>query len=113
MTTESKKNKIPDGYSLYDTDLEHSYIVYNDKAKQVNGGLLLDPYRAYFHLDTSVQAPALISVFFDDEPVTGIDPTSGNEQRRGAEGSYNVAGQKVKSGYRGVVIENGKKRFVK
>ena len=107
---------IPEKYSqyvLYDGDLEHSYIVYNDKAKQVNGGLLLDPYRAYFHLDTSVQAPALISVFFDDEPVTGIDPTSGNEQRRGAEGSYNVAGQKVKSGYRGIVIENGKKRFVK
>lgn len=107
---------IPEKYSqyvLYDGDLEHSYIVYNDKAKQVNGGLLLDPYRAYFHLDTSVQAPALISVFFDDEPVTGIDPTSGNEQRRGAEGRYNVAGQKVKSGYRGVVIENGKKRFVK
>ena len=96
--------------------LDNSYAFTGNEIKKSTQFVRTKQYRAFFYNNsTNTQSLAKsYAVFYDDAPFTSItDPTSGNEQRRGAEGRYNVAGQKVKSGYRGIVIENGKKRFVK
>lgn len=96
--------------------LDKSYAFTGNEIKKSTQFVRTKQYRAFFYNNsTNTQSLAKsYAVFYDDAPFTSItDPTSGNEQRRGAEGRYNVAGQKVKNGYRGVVIENGKKRFVK
>ncbi len=110
-----------EGYQVITSyPLKQSYAINGDRMNQVTGGIKNKQYRAFFFYnpkdpDATATLAKSYAVFFDDDaPFTSvIDPISGNEQRRGKEGRFNVAGQKVKSGYRGIVIENGKKRFVK
>jgi hypothetical protein len=49
--------------------------------------------------------------FICTEPVSGIDEVINNNAETGI--SYNLSGQKVAPGYKGIVIRNGKKIVVK
>ena len=87
--------------------------------KKAGAGASVAPCRAYIMLEketTGGSAPARLSVEFDDGETTGIG-TIGTA-KSGADGGadapmYNLQGQRVGSGYKGVVIKNGKKMIVR
>ena len=88
--------------------------------KRATAGASVAPCRAYIRLKKGGagigSAPARLSVEFDDGETTGID-TIGTA-KSGADGGadapmYNLQGQRVGSGYKGVVIKNGKKMIVR
>ena len=88
--------------------------------KKAGKGASVAPCRAYIKLAKGGagigSAPARLSVEFDDGETTGID-TIGTA-KSGADGGanapmYNLQGQRVGSGYKGVVIKNGKKMIVR
>lgn len=72
------------------------------------------PNRAYLKLPASdaSNAPARLSVKFEDENTTGIINIE-REDSRTESPIYNLNGQRVGNSYRGVVIKNGKKIFNK
>lgn len=103
-------------------DLNSNYDYYGWTAdgnfKKAGAGASVAPCRAYIRLrnettggGSSDNAPARLSVEFDDGETTGIDTIGANG---GADAPmYNLQGQRVGSGYKGVVIKNGKKMIVR
>ncbi len=55
--------------------------------------------------------PAHIRIVFDDDTVTGISNVKDADSENGA--MFNLSGQRVNNGYKGIVIKNGKKYLVK
>lgn len=83
--------------------------------KKAGAGASVGPCRAYIMLEketTGGSAPARLSVEFDDGETTGID-TIGTANGGADAPMYNLQGQRVGSGYKGVVIKNGKKMIVR
>lgn len=88
--------------------------------KRAGEGASVAPCRAYIKLKkettdiggSSDNAPARLSVEFDDGETTGID-TIGTANGGADAPMYNLQGQHVGSGYKGVVIKNGKKMIVR
>ncbi|MDE6369393.1 MAG: DUF285 domain-containing protein [Muribaculaceae bacterium] len=73
-------------------------------------GAKVDACRAYFKLPASAaaKAPARLKANFGDYHTTGITEID-REDGDTAPAAYNISGQRVGSGYRGVVIKNGQK----
>ncbi len=108
-------------------DLNSNYDFYGWTAdgdfKKAGAGASVAPCRAYIRLrkkttggGSSDNAPARLSVEFDDGETTGTG-TIGTA-KSGADGGadapmYNLQGQRVSGGYKGVVIKNGKKMIVR
>jgi len=84
--------------------------------RKAGAGASVAPCRAYIMLKkeaTGSSAPARLSVEFDDGETTGIS-TAVSTANGGADAPmYNLQGQRVSGGYKGVVIKNGKKMIVK
>ena len=71
----------------------------------------INPYRAYLTPGQNAEAP-IISIVFNDDMTTGIgNITSAPSKDEGV--AYNLAGQRVANGYKGLVIKNGKKYIIK
>ena len=101
------------GYDYYGWTADGSF-------KRATAGASVAPCRAYIRLAKettgSGSAPARLSVEFDDGETTGIDTigTAESGANSGADAPmYNLQGQRVGSGYKGVVIKNGKKMIVR
>lgn len=63
---------------------------------------------------TEAQDGAVLPMLYKfDDKATGIDTIKGNSDVVRATGTYNLAGQRVDSSYKGIVIKNGKKVLVK
>lgn len=68
-------------------------------------------YRAYLTPGQNAEA-RMISIVFNDDMTTGIgNITSAPSKDEGV--AYNLAGQRVANGYKGLVIKNGKKYIIK
>lgn len=92
----------------------------NGYFRKAGAGASVAPCRAYIRLAKGGagigSAPARLSVEFDDGETTGIDTigTAVSGANGGADAPmYNLQGQRVSGGYKGVVIKNGKKMIVK
>lgn len=71
----------------------------------------INPYRAYLTAGQDAEA-RMISIVFNDDMTTGIgNITSAPSKDEGV--AYNLAGQRVANGYKGLVIKNGKKYIIK
>ena len=84
--------------------------------KRATAGASVAPCRAYIRLKkktTGGSAPARLSVEFDDGETTGISSTVSGADGGADAPMYNLQGQRVGSGYKGVVIKNGKKMIVR
>lgn len=67
-----------------------------------------------FGVYTEAQDGAVLPMLYKfDDKATGIDTIKGNSDVVRATGTYNLAGQRVDSSYKGIVIKNGKKVLVK
>ena len=67
-----------------------------------------------FGVYTETQDGAVLPMLYKfDDKATGIDTIKGNSDVVRATGTYNLAGQRVDSSYKGIVIKNGKKVLVK
>ncbi len=76
----------------------------------------LKPGQYYILLKTQPAAGRLQTVWLDENGNVENDATGINsvvEKSENAGVTYNLAGQKVRSGYKGVVIRNGKKMILK
>jgi hypothetical protein len=68
-------------------------------------------YRAYLTPGQNAEAP-MISIIFNDDMTTGIgNLTPAISKGEGV--AYNLAGQRVANGYKGLAIKNGKKYIIK
>ncbi|MFS6553974.1 hypothetical protein VPJ68_00405, partial [Parabacteroides distasonis] len=71
--------------------------------------------RAYLKLPAKVagRAPASLSVKFDGDGTTGISTIKSDADGDTEAPAYNLQGQRVGAGYKGLVIKNGRKVIVK
>lgn len=105
------------------TEEEQNQMVYYCWANgdknfyRVGNGARVDASRAYlkFVAPDGSGAPARLSASFDDGGTTGISSAAdGDGENTGAAApAYNLQGQRVGTGYKGIVIRNGKKIIVK
>jgi len=83
------------------------YAIDGDKFKHATKKFTTKPFRAFFlHKKNGTAAPAAFTIVVDDE-TTGIGNV-GSENQNQKESVYNLNGQKVSSGYKGIVIKNGR-----
>lgn len=98
-----------DGYSYYK-------LQYNPDEDKVafylgapDGGVFeCKANRAYLMINTTLSAPKSLSLPADDATAIKNANAAANSNAR-----YSINGQKVNANYRGIVIENGKKKLVK
>lgn len=100
-------------YTIYDNTSAPYYVFSGGDVKHTSGTIRLKPFRALFK-DTTGNAAKQIKVsFLDVEEPNSIGSLSEDEQsvpeRNKQKARINLAGQHVGKGYRGFVIENGKK----
>jgi hypothetical protein len=70
----------------------------------------LKGFRAYFMLGEAANAINSFRLNLGDGEVTGVQMISGaNAQNAGDDKAYNLGGQRVSAGYKGIVIVNGQK----
>lgn len=86
--------------------------------RKAGAGASVAPCRAYIRLakettSGSGSAPARLSVEFDDGETTGISSAVSGADGGADAPMYNLQGQRVSGGYKGVVIKNGKKMIVR
>ena len=100
-------------YTIYDNSSDLYYVFSGGGVKHTTGTIRLKPFRALFKDTTGNAAKELKVSFFDGEDITSIGSVSEDEQsvpeRNKQKARINLAGQHVGKGYRGFVIENGKK----
>ena len=82
---------------------DNVYALFEGKIYRNTGALTMNPFRAYFTNDSSAG-----KFDIEIETPTGIQIISSDDLDT-ADGVYNVAGMKVGTDYKGVVISNGKK----
>ena len=76
-----------------------------------DNNISIGAYRAYLTPGQNAEA-RMISIVFNDDMTTGIgNITSAPSKDEGV--AYNLAGQRVANGYKGLVIKNGKKYIIK
>ncbi len=56
-------------------------------------------------------APVTVNATFKETVVTGVEDINAADRKRGQR--YNIMGQPVADDYKGIVIENGRKRVIK
>lgn len=94
------------GKEVFDAE-DNVYAVSGGKLYHNTGTLTMNPFRAYFTGGTS-GAPMNISI----DGTTVIGSVENSELTIDGE-AYNLAGQKVSKGYKGIVITNGRKEIRK
>lgn len=87
----------------------------NGKFWRAGDGAKVDACRAYLQLPekTAGIAPASLSVKFDGDGTTGIGTAKSGADDDTEAPMYNMQGQRVGAGYKGLVIKNGRKVIVK
>ena len=85
------------------------YVVVSSGIQKAAGSNTLKGYRAYLKAVSSSASAKQMIINIDNQVVTGIDAAQ-IKQAVSANGKmYNLAGQRVNSSYKGIVIKNGKK----
>ncbi len=100
------------GYEVIkDYPLDQSYFINGNKVNQVDGGIRVRQYRSFLY-DATSSGIKSFSVFFDDEKPDAVGSINHRpiSQHRGR---VNLAGQRVDDNFRGIVIEGGRKKFVR
>ena len=96
--------------SLEPQTVTDGYLLYNDSFVRAQSDTTLPAHRCYLRVENPSSAPSLLRIV-NPNVTTGIEnltvPESGSGQR------YNLMGQPVGPDYRGIVIQNGKKRIIK
>ena len=90
--------------------IDGAYIL----AYTTANGLGFYPYSASLDAGDvylTAASAAHIRIVFDDDTVTGISNVKDADSENGA--MFNLSGQRVNNGYKGIVIKNGKKYLVK
>lgn len=91
-------------------DKAYGYSSTDGTFSQASGaGVTIDPFRAYIIGPDG--AGARLSVIFSDDETTGIQNV--HAAQPASEVMYNLAGQRVNDGHKGLVIKNGKKYVIK
>ena len=90
-----------------------NYILYSDGLfYQVTSGTIATT-KAYLHLDSAPGAHALDIIFDESGEATGITEVTNGQQTKANGQYFNLAGQRVNTNHKGIVIVNGKKYFNK
>ncbi len=96
------------GQDEYDEDYKNKLFSLGEFVKFGEGATIL-PFRAYLYAPQAPQAKKLGIQVVNDE-TTGISLINNEEVGSGnSSAAYNLAGQKVSNGYKGLIIQNGKK----
>lgn len=100
------------------TGSENVYILNNNVWKNVSAtgaATTSRAYRAYLDLSkvSETTGSSAKSMAVGNGTVTGINAVENAEASVNSQNVYNLSGQRVGSGYKGVVIKNGKKYIVK
>ncbi len=96
------------------TDASNKYVLYNNDGtpefRTITSNTYLDAYKCYLSTPASARS---LSIVFDEEDgtTTGISTIEKSVFDNGR--IYNLNGQQVKDGLKGLYIKNGKKYFVK
>ena len=98
------------GITLNGTDNSNAWVVSNNMLYNVDSGVTVGAYRAYFTVATSGAVKALN---FDFGNATGINSIANSQQPIANSSIYNLAGQRMSKMQRGINIVNGKKIYVK
>ena len=102
------------GAAVATTDGDYTNMILNDVGGNIGfyyaNGQTVAANRAYLHIATTLAPEAAAGarmrfVFADD--ASGIKEIATDKQNDGA--IYNLSGQRVNAGYKGIVIKNGKK----
>lgn len=102
-----------EGYVPKSTTEKTYYVVGTDNnLHKVDSEVSIAPFRAYFELPASNEAPALINLSFDGEGTTGISPID-NAQTKIEKVYYDLSGRRVAQPTKGLYIVNGKKVIIK
>ena len=90
----------------------YGYVVQDGQSTFVKAGTgnLLRPYRAYLWLGTGASMARALAFFGEEETNGIIDIDAESEHDIPA---YDLSGQRVNDGYKGIVIKNGKKTMVR
>lgn len=95
-------------------ELTKCYFFEGDKVRRVTNKITLKQYRGYFHDDQGVLAGAKqLAVIINNEEYTSLDALFNGEQpvKKYGKGRFNLQGQAVGKNYKGVVIEDGRKKL--
>lgn len=80
--------------------------------KKAGTGVSIDAFRAYIIGPANSSSAKLTAVLYDD--TTGIEVVKGSDvSAKASDAMYNLQGQRVGEGHKGLVIKNGKKIFLK
>lgn len=80
--------------------------------KKAGTGVSIDAFRAYIIGPANSSPAKLTAVLYDD--TTGIEVVKGSDvSAKASDAMYNLQGQRVGEGHKGLVIKNGKKIFLK
>ncbi|MCQ2093822.1 MAG: chitobiase/beta-hexosaminidase C-terminal domain-containing protein [Bacteroidaceae bacterium] len=100
------------GYEVIkDYPLDQSYFINGNKVNQVDGGIRVRQYRSFIY-DATSSGIKSFSVFFDDEKPDAVGSINHRPVSQYG-GRVNLAGQRVDDNFRGIVIEGGRKKFVR
>lgn len=100
------------GYEVIkDYPLDQSYFINGNKVNQVDGGIRVRQYRSFIY-DATNSGIKSFSVFFDDEKPDAVGSINHRPVSQYG-GRVNLAGQRVDDNFRGIVIEGGRKKFVR
>ena len=94
-----------------DTDNYDYYYISGDQFLKADGSLQIDAYRACLRVAKSADASDVLNINGEDLE-DGIR-TAGRMDNQQSGNAYNIMGIRVGDSYKGVVIKNGKKYFVK
>lgn len=99
-----KDTTVPNGAYGYNTDG-------GVFSKTTSDAVTIKPFRGYITIDGG-NAPALLNIVFSGSETTGIETVkNANAVNDGA--MYNLQGQRVGEGHKGLFIKNGQKYIVK
>lgn len=106
--------------SMQDNRIENAFFIQNNKfysTEQIaDGKLSLKGFRAYFtkseETGPTTAKQSVLNIGLDENEATGIEQAHivvANPDGSSVDKAYNLEGQRVNDGYKGVVIVNGKK----
>ena len=101
--------KVADVASSNNSNTVYGWVSSDGSFKKAGSGVSINAFRAYIIGPAS--ATARLNVVFSDDETTGIEPL--NREPLTVNQTYNLQGQRVSEGHKGLVIKNGKKMIVK
>lgn len=114
LTENLLSGSATDGYEVKDGDYIYALYASDGKLHAVDAGVTIPAKKAY--LDTSAMglSAKVVSLSFveDDDEATAIITTSTDEVQSATK-FFNAAGQQVGADYKGLVIDENGKKFVK